>query len=171
METSGTQHMVIDCPVLRQCRVCGQHKPQTDFYKLAPTRSAKKDILGIGRLSRCRHCEISKYLNMDPRLKLLYAARSRAKKNGLECTITVDDIVIPEFCPALGIKLEPRVGAGRSNREEIGCSPSLDRIDNSKGYVPGNVAVISLRANMIKTDATAAELKAVASYIEASQSQ
>jgi hypothetical protein len=106
--------------------VCGEHKPQTDFYKLAPTKRAKKDILGIGRLSRCRHCEISKYLNMDPRLKLLYAARSRAKKNGLDCTITVDDIVIPELCPALGIKLEARIGAGRSNREHLGNSPSLE---------------------------------------------
>ena len=104
---------------------------------------------------------------MDPRLKLLYDARNRDKRNGLECTITVDDIVIPELCPALGIKLEARIGAGRSNREHLGNSPSLDRIDNSKGYIPSNVAVISLRANMIKTDATAAELKAVAAYIEA----
>ena len=159
--------MVTACPVLRKCRVCGEHKPQTDFYKLAPTKRAKKDILGIGRLSRCRHCEINKYLNMDPRLKLLYAARNRAKKNGLDCTITVDDIVIPELCPALGIRLEARIGAGRSNREYLRASPSLDRIDNNKGYVPGNVAVISLRANMIKTDATAAELNAVAAYIEA----
>ena len=167
METVSNRNVVMDCPVLRECKVCGEHKPQTDFYKLAPTKRAKKDILGVGRISRCRNCEISKYLNMDPRLKLLYAARKRAKQNGLECTITVDDIVIPEFCPALGIKLEARVGAGRSNREDIGSSPSLDRIDNSKGYVPGNVAVISLRANMIKTDATAAELKAVAAYIDA----
>jgi hypothetical protein len=166
MEAHSDQHVVIECPVLRKCRVCGEHKPQTDFYKLAPTKRAKKDILGVGRISRCRHCEISKYLNMDPRLKLLYAARSRAKQNELECTITVDDIVIPEFCPALGIKLEARIGAGRSNREDIGTSPSLDRIDNSKGYIPGNAAVISLRANMIKTDATAAELKAVAAYID-----
>lgn len=163
METSSPEHMVIDCPLLRRCTVCKEHKPQTDFYKVS---RAKKDILGIGRISRCRRCEMDKYLAMDPRLKLLYAARNRAKQNGLECTITVDDIVIPEFCPALGIKLEPRIGAGRSNREEIGSSPSLDRIDNSKGYVPGNVAVISLRANMIKTDATAAELKAVAAYID-----
>ena len=167
MEAHGNCNVVTACPALRKCMVCGEHKPQTDFYKLAPTKRAKKDILGIGRLSRCRHCEISKYLNMDPRLKLLYAARSRAKKNGLDCTITVDDIVIPELCPALGIKLEARIGAGRSNREHLGNSPSLDRIDNSKGYIPGNVAVISLRANMIKTDATAAELKAVAAYIEA----
>lgn len=45
----------MECPVLRKCRVCGEHKPQTDFYKLAPAKRAKKDILGVGRLSRCRH--------------------------------------------------------------------------------------------------------------------
>lgn len=41
---------------------------------------------------------------------------------------------------------------------------SLDRIDNSKGYVRGNVMVISLRANAIKNNATAEELTAVAAY-------
>jgi hypothetical protein len=47
----------------------------------------------------------------------------------------------------------------------------LDRIDNSKGYVPSNIAVISMRANMIKNNATLAELKAIVAYIEASQRQ
>ena len=130
-------------------------------------KNGKCDSNGITRSSRCKDCQIKDYLKLDPRKKLLYAARKRAKQNGLECTITVDDIVIPDICPALGIKLEARIGAGRQNREDIGNSPSLDRIDNSKGYIPGNVAVISLRANMIKTDATAAELKAVAAYIDA----
>ena len=46
-------------------------------------------------------------------------------------------------------------------------SPSLDRIDNSKGYVPGNIAVISMRANMIKNNASLVELKAIVAYIEA----
>lgn len=49
MEAHSDQHVVIECPVLRKCRVCGEHKPQTDFYKLAPTNRAKKDILGIAR--------------------------------------------------------------------------------------------------------------------------
>jgi hypothetical protein len=45
MEAHSDQHMVMECPVLRKCRVCGEHKPQTDFYKLAPAKRAKKDIL------------------------------------------------------------------------------------------------------------------------------
>lgn len=43
---------------------------------------------------------------------------------------------------------------------------SLDRIVPSLGYVPGNVAVISHRANRIKSDATADELRAVADWLD-----
>ena len=149
------------------CSVCKQVLPAEQFYVVRNRKNGKRDSSGITRSCRCKHCQIKDYLKLDPRKKLLYAARKRAKQNGLDCTITVEDIVIPELCPALGIKLEARIGAGRQNREDIGGSPSLDRIDNSKGYIPGNVAVISLRANMIKTDATVAELKAVAAYIDA----
>ena len=39
--------------------------------------------------------------------------------------------------------------------------PSLDRIDGAKGYVKGNVRVISHRANMLKNDATIEELELV----------
>jgi len=168
MEALSNQHMVMTCPALRQCNICKEHKPQTDFYKV---KRAKKDILGVPRISRCRQCEIQKYMELDPRQKMVYAARNRARIAGLECTITKDDIEIPETCPVLGIPLFARIGAGRSNRDQVENSPSLDRIDNSKGYVPGNIAVISMRANMIKNNATLAELKAIVAYIEASQSQ
>ena len=168
MEAHRDQHMVIDCPALRQCNICKEHRPQTDFYKV---KRAKKDILGVPRISRCRQCEIQKYMELDPRQKMVYAARNRARINGLECAITKDDIEIPETCPVLGIPLFARVGAGRSNRDQVENSPSLDRIDNSKGYVPSNIAVISMRANMIKNNATLAELKAIVAYIEAIQAE
>lgn len=45
--------------------------------------------------------------------------------------------------------------------------PSLDRTDNRKGYVRGNVRVISFRANQIKNDASADELRALAEYVHA----
>ena len=56
------------------------------------------------------------------------------------------------------------------NQHMVMTCPAL-RQCNSKGYVPGNIAVISMRANMIKNNATLAELKAIVAYIEASQSQ
>jgi hypothetical protein len=166
MEAHSDQHMVMTCPALRQCNICKEHRPQTDFYKV---KRASKDILGVSRISRCRQCEMQKYMELDPRQKMVYAARNRARMSGLECTITVDDIVIPKTCPVLGISLFARIGAGRSNRDQVENSPSLDRIDNGKGYIPNNIAVISMRANMIKNNATLAELKAIVAYMEASQ--
>ena len=88
-----------------------------------------------------------------PESIMISSAKSRSKKNGLTCSITAKDIHIPERCPYLGVFLERGVGRGGSDN-----SPSLDRIDISKGYIPGNIQVISNKANRIKTDATADEL-------------
>lgn len=85
---------------------------------------------------------------------MLNGARERAKRGGYACTITVDDIVIPEFCPLLGLKLKRNKGGNvRPN------SPSLDKIRPELGYVPGNVWVISHRANNVKSDASLLELQ------------
>ena len=67
----------------------------------------------------------------------------------MACTITVADIVIPAVCPILGIPLVMRSG-GKPRAD----APTLDRIDNSQGYIPGNVRVISARANRLKSDMT-----------------
>jgi hypothetical protein len=48
---------------------------------------------------------------------------------------------------------------------------SLDRIDSSKGYIKGNVWVISLRANRIKNDSTPQELRLIADKVEERLSQ
>jgi hypothetical protein len=79
----------------------------------------------------------------------------RAKSKKLEFTITVKDITIPEICPILGITLERAPYGTRASQPQ---SPTLDRIDSSKGYRRGNVQVISRRANMIKSDATLDEI-------------
>lgn len=88
----------------------------------------------------------------DHRNRLLQYARQRAQLRGLEFSITKHDITIPEFCPYLNVKLEV-------NTE---YAPSIDRIDSSKGYVPGNVEVISKRANTLKSNATYEELLLIA---------
>ena len=87
-------------------------------------------------------------------------AKQRAKRMGLEFTIAVEDIVVPTHCPALGIEMS------RGTMDERSTSPSLDRIDNSKGYVQGNIHVISQKANRMKNDATLMELKSLVDYLE-----
>lgn len=95
----------------------------------------------------------------NPERYLYIAAKSRAKKKGLEFTILLEDVAIPAVCPVLGIPIS------RGTRGDHGYSPSLDRIDSSKGYVPGNVMVISWRANIVKSDAEAWEVQKVADYM------
>lgn len=72
--------------------------------------------------------------------------RARAKSKGIPFDITEEDIQIPAFCPLLGIPLFPGNGLMCDN------SPTVDRIDSSKGYVKGNVWVVSYKANRIKND-------------------
>jgi len=87
-------------------------------------------------------------------------AKQRARKYGIEFTITPDDVVVPERCPVFGFTFCIGDGSAKDN------SPSIDRIDPMRGYVPGNIAVISHRANTMKSNATAEEVRALLSYME-----
>jgi hypothetical protein len=82
--------------------------------------------------------------------RLVNAARARAKKFGHEFNLTVDDFEIPDRCPLLDIELY--VAEGRKTVKYN--SASLDRIDSSKGYIKGNVWIISFKANTMKSNST-----------------
>jgi hypothetical protein len=103
-----------------------------------------------------------KWEDNNPEKILLKSAKNRAKQRGLEFNIELEDIVIPDFCPLLEIKLVKRV-AGHGPKDS---SPSLDRIDSSKGYIKGNVWVISALANRIKTNATPEQIITVANNLQ-----
>ena len=97
----------------------------------------------------------------ENRLKcLLLNAKHGAKLRNIEFTITIDDIYIPSVCPVFKTSWAEVEEGRRPN------SPSIDRIDNKLGYVPGNVWVISLRANLIKKDATLSELEALVAALK-----
>lgn len=96
----------------------------------------------------------------EPRRAMLNNSRKRAKERGLEFTITIDDIIIPTHCPVLGIPLV-KIGGKRTPN-----SPSVDRVNNSLGYVKGNIKVISSRANALKNDGTIDEFEKIIQYME-----
>lgn len=83
--------------------------------------------------------------------RLYMSAKHRAIKDGLPMNITLEDIDIPEFCPITGVRITSGNGSIETN------SPTLDKIVPPLGYVLGNVAVISSRANRIKSDGTPEE--------------
>lgn len=103
---------------------------------------------------------IKKIKARNPERYLVAAARKRALDRGTEFTITENDIHIPTYCPVFGTPLKASLVGKRDLN-----SPSIDRIDNSKGYIRGNVAVISYRANMIKSIGTADEHEAIAKWM------
>lgn len=92
--------------------------------------------------------------------KLRNGAHTRSKIHKVPFNLSRDDIVIPEFCPVLGIKIDLSIGRNRLN------SPSVDRVIPELGYIPTNICVISNRANIIKSFGTAEEHRLIADYIE-----
>ena len=163
--SSWSKTQLSPCPLLMRCSDCGEYLPPNQFSQLH-SQTGRIDILGKSHKGTCKSCDNKSFLKRDHRSKLLNSAKQRAKEKGLDCDLTIDDIVIPEFCPVLGIRLVPSVGEGRKTLTRLDSSPIIDRIDNSKGYTKDNICVISLRANNIKKDATLAELRALAAHME-----
>lgn len=95
----------------------------------------------------------------NPAKRLFSNAKKRAKEINVPFSIEPSDIKVPEYCPILGILLF--VGNGKQGAN----SPSVDRIDSSKGYEKGNVQVISYKANAMKQNATKEELVKFAEWI------
>ena len=90
-----------------------------------------------------------------PERELIESAKKRAKKNNLDFNITEEDVFIPNKCPLLGLELRKNENRVKDN------SPSLDRIDNSKGYIKGNVRVVSFLANKLKSNHSRNEIKEI----------
>jgi hypothetical protein len=178
---------------LKTCTVCGNEKPLDDFYKKEATsgrlRAWCKDCTNnksityrqrnkghVNRLNRLRYYKNKPTIRATQRKyeqkikelmrtdkiwhskELIGAARHRAKKYDVPFSITYRDIPIPDVCPVLGIRLERNKGKMSRN------SATVDRVIPELGYVPGNVIVVSLKANNIKNDATPEEILSVGEF-------
>ncbi len=88
-------------------------------------------------------------------------AKNRAKNEGVPFDLTVADVSFPTRCPVFDILLcySNKVHA-RDN------SPSFDKVIPERGYVRGNVRIISHRANRLKSDCTITELRQILNYME-----
>lgn len=127
----------------------------------------RERINAVNKVWRDQNKEASKakatvYRRNNPVAFLLKDAKRRAKAKGLPFDVTVDDLPIPDVCPILGVKLISGVGIVGPH------SPSIDRIEPALGYVRGNVAIISHRANTIKGSMSRETIERLFRYISVS---
>jgi hypothetical protein len=168
----------------KQCSKCGINKPFTEFTK----NSKRPDGLTVWCKSCSKEARDKYYQENKDKIKarvkkfreknenhvkqqrmgyrqryrlktMVYSARHRAKLLGLPFDLDYEDIVIPEVCPVLGIRMDLNC------EEQSRNSPSLDRIIPELGYVKGNIQVISWQANTMKNNASVQELKNFAKWV------
>lgn len=148
-----------------------RQRMQQVVSKFFPTLKKSEFGAGARRLNRIniRQAEIKKVYNRDSYQDLsdLERAQSafftRKKQNckyrKWEWDIYMSDLTWPTHCPILGLELDWFADRTKEN------SPSIDRLDSSKGYIKGNVAVMSWRANRIKNDGLKEEHQLIADYL------
>ena len=153
--------------ITKKCNKCGIVKNVSEFYKTIDNKVRGGVCISCQLISGSQYKKspqgkkhaLANRIKNKP--KVLYKnARSRARIKNIEFNIELSDIVIPNICPVLGIPIF-------SNSTHFGPnSPSIDRIDNSKGYVKGNICVISWRANTLKNNGNIEDFKKIIEYME-----
>lgn len=156
----------------RKCKKCDHWLDLSNFstrirLPSPSTKDIEKKVPTLYYRETCKTCSlktinINKYDSpekrrelhrKDPRKVMLMHAKSRAYKKGLDFNITYSDIIIPEVCPLLNIPIYV-------NDKKVGPnSPTIDKIVCEKGYIKGNVIVISHKANCAKNNLTLQELE------------
>lgn len=137
---------------LKKCKECKELRELTYFGK------NKGGVLGTRATCRiCREPEFkAAYASRSFEQKMYVSAQYRASQKGREFNISIEDIVVPDKCPILGVPIELQSGSE--------YAPSLDRIDSNLGYISGNVWVISKRANTLKNNMTKNEALLIAEW-------
>jgi len=122
---------------------------------------------------QCPKCALKKMsqnnithgLSYTIKMSLWDSAKDRAKTNNLAFNLKIEDIVIPDKCPILGIPLDSRTGMS-PNRKPRYNAPSIDRINSKLGYIKSNIIIMSYKANVLKKDGTSEEHLKVAEFLE-----
>jgi hypothetical protein len=158
----------------KTCKFCKKTKPLEQFVKIRTfvrkccltcyqssglEEQRERDIEFLENRRNYENVYKKQYRQKHWASALYKQAKQRAKVKGLSFEIEISDIIIPEFCPILGIKLQQ----GQSRM--IDASPSLDRIKPELGYIKNNIKVISNRANRIKSNGTIEEHQKIIKYL------
>lgn len=126
----------------RQCLKCQSLLPVEQFHKHAQCKGGFNSVCKTCRKPLSRQNWKDKPIEQ----RLWESAKGRATRKKREFNLELSDIIVPDVCPVLRTPMQ---------------QPSLDRINSNKGYIKGNVRVISNRANLLKNNASVAELELI----------
>lgn len=141
---------------MRVCTKCKVEKPFTEFHKQQKKKSGYREVCKLCRRSQSAEAHLKK----DLQLHILNSAKARAHQLGVPFNLEYDDITPPDTCPVFGFPLQRHRGGGGMTD-----SPSIDRIIPEKGYVKGNIQIISNLANTMKNRSTPQQLEAFALWV------
>lgn len=129
-----------------------------------PISEKSKSIKSMSK-TLCKECESFKWENTSDEEKWkacisnnLKGARHRASIQQVPFSIKLEDFTYETECPVYGI---PYTYLGPRD-----SSPSLDRLVPEKGYVKGNVKIISMKANADKSNMSIEHLEKLLIYIK-----
>ena len=162
----------------RLCKLCDKTLHFKLYRKVYRLKKGKRKGQVLGwtasdnskRFSVCNECEKARFYaryRQNPIPQLIYNFKKRAKAKNVPFDLKPQDIKeklnnAGKIWPVLVIKMQISKLGSKSND----LAPSIDRIDPKKGYVKGNMIVVSMRANRIKTDASPEEIKKVAYFYD-----
>jgi hypothetical protein len=95
--------------------------------------------------------------------QLIAKVKAQAKMKVIEFNISKDDIDWVIICPIMQFKIDYYTSEFRKYN-----TASFDRKDPSKGYIKGNVFIISNIANMRKSDLSIEQLERMINYVKES---
>jgi len=158
---------ILDLPSQRAIRLGGYYEKIAELHHQGFTDAAISRELGIpsSSVQYCRkklmglatHHEEKTYDTEEDRIRgyMIRNIKGSAKRRGIEFNMNFTDIELPTHCPLLGIPLRYRDVKGFNDNDRA----TVDRIDNTKGYIKGNTWVISRLANSMKNEATLEQLE------------
>ena len=142
-----------------------------DCHNMAAKQRRIKD--GGKKNKKYRMNKYKEQKEQEPWVLLHHTAKRRASLRNLEYNIDAEYLksIWTDTCPILGIKLESPVGEqglgrGKSKAGAKQTSHTIDRIDSTKGYIKGNVCIVSFRANIMKSHGTLDEHRKIVAFME-----
>lgn len=138
-----------------RCLLPGQKSAREGYWRSYRANNPEK-VKNANRESLRRRKE------RDPIGVMLMEAKRRARERNIEFNLDASNLTLPNLCEVCGVTMKTFTG-----QKFKSDAVSLDRLDNSKGYIYGNVRFICLECNRWKSDCTESwRFRAIADYID-----